>query len=122
AGAPSYGRGLALVSAGSVALEHDGNRSAGLQSIARRAFDAAARAAAALGNTRLAALAQGGLGRISERVGRPAEAAQLTDRALVAAQQVPAPDLSYRLEWQQARLAQQQGQANVSLASYRRAV
>jgi CHAT domain-containing protein len=119
---PSYGAGLALMSAGSVALEHEGNLSARLQSIADRAFRAAARTAETLHNARLAALAQGGLGRLSERAGRPTDAARLTDRALLAAQQAPAPELSFRLEWQQARLAKQQGQVTRALASYRHAI
>ena len=122
AAAPSYSGGLALMSAGSVALERDGNLPARLRNIAHRAFQAAARTAETLHNARLAALAQGGLGRLYQRVGRPAEAAQVTDRALLAAQQAPAPELSFRLEWQQARLARQQGQAAAALASYRRAV
>jgi len=122
AAAPSYGRGMALMAAGTVALEGDGNLPASLQNIARRAFQAAARMAQTLHNARLAALAQGGLGRLDQRLGRSAEATKLTDRALMAAQQVPAPDLSFRLEWQQARLATQQGQVPHALASYRRAV
>ena len=123
---PSYSRGLALMSAGSVALERAGNLPAGLQTglqnIAHRAFQAAARMAETLHNARLASLAQGGLARLSERAGRPTEATQLTDRALLAAQQASAPELSFRLEWQQAQLASQQGQAIRALASYRRAV
>ena len=121
AAAPSYSRGLALMSAGSVALEHNGNLPASLRNIAHRAFQTALQTAETLHNPRLAALAQGGLGRLHERVGRPADAARLTDRALLAAQQAPAPELSFRLEWQQARLARQQGQATAALASYRRA-
>ncbi|HEV8678116.1 MAG TPA: CHAT domain-containing protein [Stellaceae bacterium] len=119
---PSYSRGMALLSAGSVALEHDGKLPANLQNIAHRAFQAAARTAETLRNARLASLAQGGLGRLDQRIGRPAEATKLTDRALLSAQQAPAPDVSYRLEWQQARLAHQQGQVPNALASYRRAV
>jgi CHAT domain-containing protein len=125
---PSYSGGLALTAAGSVALERAGNLPAGtqnptsLQNIARRAFQAAARMAQTLHNARLASLAQGGLARLDQGTGRPADAAQLTDRALLAAQQVPAPDLSFRLEWQQARLAKQQGQATRALASYRQAI
>ena len=118
----SYSRGLVLMSAGSVALEHAGNLPANLQNLAHRAFEAAARTAEALHNARLASMAQGGLGRLQERAGRPAAAAPLIDRALLAAQQVPAPELSFRLEWEQARLAKQQGQASQALASYRRAI
>ena len=117
-----YSRGMALMSAGSVALEHGGSLPASLQNIARRAFQAAARSAESLHNPRLASLAQGGLGRLDQRVGRPAEATKLTERALLSAQQAPAPDVSYRLEWQQARLAKQQGDVPDALASYRRAV
>src|SRR5205823_6525321 len=50
------------------------------------------------------------------------EASRLTDQASFAAQQLSGADLSYRWDWQQARLARHQGEAERSLASYRRAV
>jgi len=49
-------------------------------------------------------------------------AAKLTDSALFTAQQAAAPELSYRWDWQRARLAKQQGDTATALVSYRRAV
>jgi len=113
---------MALVSAGSAVLEGKGNISAEDRGIAERAFDAAATAADALHNTTLSSLARGGLGKLYEHTGRAGEASRLTDEALFAAQQAPAPELSYRWDWQQARLLRQQGHLATALASYRRAV
>jgi len=119
---PTYSRGLALVSAGSAVFERDGPLPADCRQIADRAFRAAALIADKLRNATLSSQAQGGLGRLYERAGRPREAAALTDRALFAAQEASAPELSFRWDWQQARLAKQQGQPGAALAGYRRAV
>ena len=67
-------------------------------------------------------MAQGSFGRLYERAGQFADAGPTTDRALFAAQQGTAPELSFRWDWQQARLATRQGQVEAALASYRRAV
>lgn len=122
AAAPSYGRGLALISAGSIALEQGDKSSRSWREIARRAYQAAAQTAAALHNPRLTALAQGGLGRLAIDLGQPADAARRTDQALVGAQRVLAPDLSFRLHWQRARLARERGQEAAALESYRLAI
>ncbi len=119
---PTYDRGLALVSAGSAVLARDGIVAAEDRDLATRAFRAAIETAEKLRHPGLMSQAQGGLGRLYERTGRTAEASTLTDRALFAAQEAAAPELSYRWDWQQARLAQQSGQFDVALASYRRAV
>jgi CHAT domain-containing protein len=119
---PSYSGTMALVSAGSIVFERKGNISAEDRQIAERAFEAAIRAADALHNATLASLARGDLGRLYERTGRVGEASRLTDQALFAAQRGQEPELSFRWDWQQARLARQQGHLDTALASYRRAV
>ena len=118
---PSVNGGLALVSAGNLILEHGGNLSADERALAERAFRAAKSNADALHNTRLASLAQGGLGRLDANLGRAEDASRLTGQALFSAQQ-GAPDLLFRWEWQQARLAAQRGDVDAALAGYRRAV
>ena len=118
----SVARGLALMSAGNLVLERSGALPPADRALAERAFRAAQTDADTLHNTRLAALAQGGLGHLDERAGRPAEAARMTGEAQFSAQQAAAGDLMFRLDWQQARIAAQQGNIEAALASYRRAV
>jgi tetratricopeptide (TPR) repeat protein len=103
-------------------LERGGSLSADDRVFAERAFRAAEASADALRNPRLSSLARGGLGRLNERLGRVDVAARLTDQALFTAQQGAAADLSFRWDWQQARLALQRGQYDTALTSYRRAV
>jgi CHAT domain-containing protein len=118
----SYNRGMALVSAGSAVFEREGRIPADAQAVATRAFRSAAENADALHNATLSSLAQGGLAHLYERENRIEEAANLTDRAAFAAQQAAAPELSFRWDWQRARLARQRGQTDAALTSYRRAV
>jgi len=118
----SYGMGMALLAAGSAALAHPGAVTAADRALAERALRAAAAAADSLHNAALSSLARGELGKLEAAGGRPGEAARLTERAVFAAQQAGAPELSYRWDWQQARLARQQGKWDAALANYRRAV
>jgi CHAT domain-containing protein len=119
---PSYNRGMALVSAGSAVFESGERITADARTVAARAFRAAADTAEALHNPTLSSLAQGGLAHLYERDNQLDEASRLTDRAAFAAQQASAPDLSFRWDWQRARLALARGQTDFALASYRRAV
>jgi CHAT domain-containing protein len=119
---PSYGRGIALVSAGSAVFEYEGPIPSEARAVAFRAFRAAAETADALHNPELSSLAQGSLAHLYEREGRLDEASNLTDRAAFTAQQASAPELSFRWNWQRARLARQRGQTDLALSSYRRAV
>jgi CHAT domain-containing protein len=118
----SYERGMALVSAGSAVFEDEGHIPADAQAVASRAFRAAAESADSLHNPTLSSLAQGGLAHLYERENRLEEASTLTDRAAFAAQQASAPELSFRWDWQRARLARRRGQTDAALTSYRRAV
>ena len=49
------------------------------------------------------------------------EAKQATDRAMQLAQQIQAPDIAYRWQWQMGRLLRQQGQWDEAIAYYRQA-
>jgi CHAT domain-containing protein len=118
---PSLAQGMALVSAGSAAFESRGAVPADLQTIAYRAFRAADDGSDTVHNATLASLAQGSLGRLYERVGRVDDAMTLTERALFTAQQAGAPELTFRWNWQRARLARKRGQAEIALAGYRAA-
>jgi len=119
---PSYTRAMALVSAGSAVFEGEGPIPADAQAVASRAFRTAAESAQSMHNATLSSLAQGGLAHLYERENRLEEASNLTDRAAFAAQQAAAPELSFRWDWQRARLAQRRGQTDAALTSYRRAV
>lgn len=119
---PSYANGMALVSAGSAVFERQGEIPADEQAVAERAFRAAVATADTLRNSKLSSLAEGSLGHLYERTGRLDDAAALTQRGAFAAQQASAPELSFRWDWQRARLAHRRGQADLALASYRRAV
>jgi CHAT domain-containing protein/Tfp pilus assembly protein PilF len=118
----SYNRGIGLISAGSAASEGEGSVPRDAQAIAARAFQIAAENADALHNPTLSSLAQGSLAHLYERDNRLGEASSLTDRAAFAAQQASAPELSFRWDWQRARLAKKQAQIDAALTSYRRAV
>ena len=74
------------------------------------------------GNLRAVAFARGGLARVYEAERRPAEALELTRRALAAAQTGGAEDTLYRWHWQSGRLLAAQSRPEDALASYRRAV
>lgn len=87
---------------------------------AATAFNAAA--ASALDDQRALSYAWGYLGRLYEEEQRYDEALQLTRQALLAAQQVQAPESLYRWQWQIGRLLKAQGQSDEAIVAYRRAV
>jgi CHAT domain-containing protein len=119
---PSYSRGMALVSAGSAMFEGKGSLSPEAKAVGSRAFRAAMDTAEALHNPLLSSLAQGGLAHLYERDNRLDEASSLTDRAAFVAQQASAPELSFRWDWQRARLARKRNHTDLALTSYRRAI
>ena len=118
----SYNRAMALVSAGSAVFEGEGAIPPDGQAVASRAFRTAAETADVLHNATLSSLAQGSLAHLYERDNRLDEASNLTDLAAFAAQQASAPELSFRWDWQRARLARRRGQTDAALTAYRRAV
>jgi len=75
-----------------------------------------------IGDRRTASYAWGYLGSLYETERRHAEALELTRRAILAAQQVNAPESLYRWQWQAGRLLKQLGSVDDAIASYRRAV
>ncbi|MBA2492884.1 MAG: hypothetical protein H0V34_14760, partial [Gammaproteobacteria bacterium] len=73
-------------------------------SAAYRAFVDATAIGESLGDLRAVSYARGYLGQMYALEQRPREALQLTRQALFAAQQADAPEISYRWQWQIARL------------------
>lgn len=89
---------------------------------AAAAFHDAATHAQTLGASRALSYAWGALGRLYEEAQRYDEALELTRRAVLAAQQVEAPDVLYQWQWQTGRLLRALGQVQPALAAYTRAV
>ena len=75
-----------------------------------------------LGDRRTMSWALGYLGTLYEDERRYEEALQLTRRAILAAQQVNAPESLYRWQWQSGRLLRRLGTRDDALAAYRRAL
>ena len=75
-----------------------------------------------IGDRRTTSYAWGYLGGLYETERRHVEALELTRRAILAAQQVNAPESLYRWQWQAGRLLKKLGVVDDAIASYRRAV
>jgi len=90
--------------------------------LAVESFTRAAEAANEAGDPRLFSYAQGYLGEIYERDGKLDGAAELTRRALFAAQQANALDALYRWRWQLGRIHRAEGEVSRALGDYRQAV
>jgi len=75
-----------------------------------------------IGDRRTTSYAWGYLGGLYEAERRHVEALELTRRAILAAQQVNAPESLYRWQWQAGRLLNRLGVVDDAIASYRRAV
>ena len=85
-------------------------------------YDAGRAAAERIGDRRIASYALGYLGALYEREGRGAEAADLTRRALFAAQEARAPEALYLWQWQLARIRAADLDVEGAIEAYRGAV
>ncbi|PSB60514.1 hypothetical protein C7B79_25455, partial [Chroococcidiopsis cubana CCALA 043] len=75
-----------------------------------------------LGDKRAEAYAVGSLGSLYEQNRQWQSAQELTQQALILSQAVNAPDITYRWQWQLARLLRAQGDTSGAIATYREAV
>ena len=89
---------------------------------ASTAFNEAAKVAQAIDDPRAASYAWGYLGHLYEAENRYQEALHLTQRAVLAAQQVYAPESLYQWQWQTGRLRHALGDIDAAIAAYERAV
>ena len=96
-------------------------RGSGLIVTAAERLQQAIRTADASGDPRAASFAYGYLGELYEQQGRNKEALTLTDTAVFRAQQVYAPELRYRWEWQKGRIYRALGNSKAAIEAYRRA-
>jgi CHAT domain-containing protein len=85
-------------------------------------FQEAADLAHTLGDNRALSYAWGYLGRLYEAAHRHQEALQLTRQAVLAAQQVHAPESLYLWQWQTGRLLYTLGDLPAALEAYERAI
>ncbi len=89
---------------------------------AYKSFEQALQIADQLGDLSIKTYALGYLAQLYEQDGQDETALTLTRRAAFAAQQAQMPEALYRWEWQSGRLLKKQGQTELALAEYRRAV
>jgi CHAT domain-containing protein/predicted negative regulator of RcsB-dependent stress response len=75
-----------------------------------------------LGDRRIEAEAMGNLGTLYERHQRFEEAQQLTDKALLIAQEIRATDLAYQWQWQLGRIHRAKGEKKEAIAAYSAAI
>ena len=78
--------------------------------------------AKALGDKRAEAYALGSLGQLYEQNQQLPESQQLTQQALKLAQEINAPDISYRWQWQLGRILELLGEEDNAIAAYTEAV
>ncbi|AOX03431.1 hypothetical protein BJP34_31890 [Moorena producens PAL-8-15-08-1] len=75
-----------------------------------------------LGDQRAEAEAIGNLGRLYEQQSRLDDAQKLTEKALLIAQQIKAPDLGYQWQWQLGRILNQKDDKKNAIAAYSQSV
>ena len=79
-------------------------------------------AAEAANDARARSAALGYLAELYEQGGRRADALQLDQRAIVAAEEADAPELLFRWQWHKARLLKAQGDVDEAILAYQHAV
>jgi len=103
--------------AGSPGLETDK-----LEQRAYQALNEAANVAESVEDDRAMSYAYGYLGSLYEQEGRTEDAMRYTHMALQRLQEIQAPEVRYRWEWQEARLLRTEGNADAAINAYQRAV
>jgi CHAT domain-containing protein len=116
---PSHDKAFALIALGQL-LEQQQSTSIGASP--HQAYRGALKVAETIGDARAQSFALGYLGHLYESERRFAEAAQLTRRAIFAAQDPAAAHLLYRWHWQNGRLLKAQHRMDDAISAYRLAV
>ncbi|WP_414620666.1 CHAT domain-containing protein [Calothrix sp. CCY 0018] len=75
-----------------------------------------------LGDKRLEAYALGKLGSLYEKTQQLSNAQKLTEKALMLAQAINSPEISYRWQWQLGRILKAQGNIENAIAAYQQSV
>jgi CHAT domain-containing protein/lipopolysaccharide biosynthesis regulator YciM len=90
--------------------------------VAKVSLETAVQEAQRLKDVRSQVYALGTLGELYEKTQQVPQAQAITQQALLLAQPLNAPDLSYRFQWQSGRLYKQQGNVKGAIAAYGEAV
>jgi len=90
--------------------------------LARDAYKAALTIAKKMQDTKTTSYANGYLGHLYETAQQHDDALQYTRKAVFAAQQINAPEVLYRWQWQTARLLKQKNDIDAATSAYRQAV
>ena len=93
-----------------------------LQEVAFKSLNQAKKLSTNLNNSRALSYSDGYLGSLYEDANRIDDALALTRQALHRAQLIKAPEIVYRWQWQTARLLNQQGKLDESIAAYQGAI
>jgi len=122
---PSHDKAYSLISIGRLYSRLAGSpglASKGLQQQASRALNQAATVAESIDDKRAKSYAYGYLGALHEQAGRNEEAMRDTHKALQELQEIQAPEIRYRWEWQEAGLLRAEGNTDAAINAYQRAV
>jgi CHAT domain-containing protein len=121
----SHEKAYALISIGRLYTSLADAETTGSDGLNRRASDAfglAASVAETLQDRRAASYAYGYQGALDEAEGRNDAAMQNTLKAMQKLEGVMAPEMTYRWQWQEARLLRANGDVDAAIGAYRRAV
>jgi CHAT domain-containing protein len=123
---PSHTKAYALISIGRLysRLSGGSEESAAeeLEKLAEQAFTTAVGVAEKTGDNRALSFAYGYLGELNEQAGRVEEAMKFTRLATYHLQKTPAPEISYRWQWLEGRLLRAEGNTDLAINAYQRAV
>ena len=122
---PSHSKAYSLISIGRLYSRLAGSpglASEELQQHAITALNEAATVAESIDDNRAMSYAYGYLGALHEQARHGEDAMEYTMKALQRLQQIQAPEIRYRWEWQEARLLQAEGKTNAAISAYQRAV
>ncbi|MFQ5936003.1 MAG: CHAT domain-containing protein [Acidiferrobacterales bacterium] len=121
----SYDKAYGLISAGRLYARLSSSvdeRSHQWRLQAHKTLNYALVVAEAIDDKRSQSYALGYQGQLYEQASRYEEAMQLTQRAVLAAQQADAPEILYRWQWQTGRLLKAQGRTEEAIRVYQRAI
>jgi CHAT domain-containing protein/Tfp pilus assembly protein PilF len=93
-----------------------------LQKLSFEALEMAADTAQSINDRRALSYAYGYMGALYEQTGRIEEATSSTRKALNYLKPAPAPEVRYRWQWQEGRLLQAQGETDLAINAYKRAI
>jgi CHAT domain-containing protein/Tfp pilus assembly protein PilF len=122
---PSHEKAYVLISIGRLYSRLAGSPGFETDKLDQRAYqilNEAAEVAESVDDDRGMSYAYGYLGALYEQEGRTEDAMRYTQLALQRLQEIQAPEIRYRWEWQEARLLRAEGNTDAAINAYQRAV